>query len=97
MRFLRSRRASSRRRESRPDELACRAAVRLMTDYLDGALPTSDADRLAAHLAGCPHCTEYLRQLQVATDLAGSIGPEPDEATIRSLAALYRNWRAESG
>lgn len=94
MRFLR--RALSSRGEARPDELACRAAVRLMTDYLDGALPASDADRLASHLAGCPHCTEYLRQLQVTIDLAGSVRPEPDEETSQSLATLYRQWRAES-
>jgi hypothetical protein len=34
--------------------LVCRQAVRLMTDYLD----RRDRDRLEAHLAGCPHCSE---------------------------------------
>jgi anti-sigma factor RsiW len=84
------------RRAARSDQLACRDAVRLMTDYLDGALSRSDADRLAAHLAGCPHCAEYLHQLQATADLAGATEPEPDRATTQSLAALYRRWRAES-
>lgn len=96
MRFGRARRAPTPRLASRPDALACRAAVRLMTDYLDGALPATDAARLEAHLAGCPHCTEYLRQLRTTADLAGRAEPLPDAATTRSLAALYRQWRAES-
>jgi anti-sigma factor RsiW len=94
VRFPRPRWASSRRLSS-PDELACRDAVRLMTDYLDGALPVRDADRLAVHLARCPHCTQFLRQLQTTADLAGSSEPAPDEATIQSLVALYREWQAE--
>lgn len=85
-----------RRRAGRSDQLACRAAVRLMTDYLDGALSAPDVHRFAAHLAGCPHCSEYLRQLRTTTELAAGSEPEPDDETIRSLATLYRQWRAES-
>lgn len=81
---------------ARSDRLACRDAVRLMTAYLDGALSTSDANRLATHLAGCPHCSEYLRQLRMTADLARATEPAPDAATTESLSALYRQWRAES-
>ena len=90
------RRMPRRRRATRSDQLACRDAVRLMTDYLDGELSAPDAHRLAAHLAGCPHCSEYLRQLRTTIVLAAGSEPEPDGDTIRSLATLYRQWRAES-
>ena len=86
MRFFRRRRA-----------LVCRQAVELMADYLDGRLSASDMQRLEAHLAGCPHCSEYLAQLRVTIDALGRAEPDdlPDDA-IHELVALYRRWRAES-
>lgn len=79
----------------RRDELACRDAVALMTDYLDGALARRARAGLEVHLAGCPHCTEYLAQLRSSIALAGRIAaPEPDAETTRALAELYRSWRA---
>jgi anti-sigma factor RsiW len=79
----------------RRDELACRDAVALMNDYLDGALDPRARSGLEAHLAGCPHCTEYLAQLRASIALTGrTAAPEPDAATDRALAELYRSWRA---
>ena len=57
--------------------LVCRQAVELMADYLDGRLGASDVHRLEGHLAGCPHCSEYLAQLRVTIDALGRA--EPDE------------------
>lgn len=76
--------------------LVCRQAVSLMTDYLDGALDRRDRDRLEAHLAGCPHCSECLAQIRASIAAAGHV--EPDDLSPESLddlVALYRNWRAE--
>jgi anti-sigma factor RsiW len=76
--------------------LVCRQAVSLMTDYLDGALDRRDRDRLEAHLAGCPHCSEYLAQIRATIAAAGHV--EPDDLSpeaLDDLVALYRNWRAE--
>ena len=86
MRFFRRRRA-----------LVCRQAVELMADYLDARLSASDMQRLEGHLAGCPHCSEYLAQLQVTIDALGHAEPAdlPDEA-IDELVDLYRRWRADS-
>ena len=80
-----------RRRRS----LVCRQAVELMTDYLDGALPPRDRARLDEHLAGCPHCAEYLAQIRDVVAAAGRVEPDdlPD-GTVDGLVALYRSWRA---
>ena len=86
MRFLRRRHA-----------LVCRQAVELMADYLDGRLAGNDLQRLEAHLAGCPHCSEYLGQLRVTIDALGHA--EPAELTTEALdelVDLYRRWRADS-
>jgi anti-sigma factor RsiW len=75
--------------------LLCRDAVALLAAYLDGELTGRDRERLEAHLAGCPHCAEYLAQLRVTIDALGRVEVEqlPDD-TIDDLVALYRSWRA---
>ena len=85
----------SRRWWSRRD-LVCRDSVALMSDYVDGRLGGSDRRRLERHLAGCPHCTEYLAQLRVTIAAAGRARPDdlPEEA-LEELVALYRRWREE--
>jgi anti-sigma factor RsiW len=74
--------------------MVCRDAVALMSDYLDGALSAHDRERLEAHLVTCPHCTEYLAQIQATVSAAGHVEPDdlPDEA-LDELVALYRRWR----
>jgi anti-sigma factor RsiW len=75
-------------------DLVCRQAVSLMTDYLDGALSSSDARRLERHLADCPDCTEYLKQLRMTVGLSARTDTEPlDPKTQRSLVAMYRAWQ----
>ena len=76
--------------------LVCRQAVGLMTDYLDGVLSRHDRERLEAHLADCPHCSEYLAQIKLVAATAGRV--EPDELTpeaLDDLVALYRRWRSD--
>lgn len=81
---------------SRRRAIVCRQAVELMADYLDGALTARDRARLEGHLAGCPHCSEYLAQLRVTIDTLGRVEPDdvPTEA-LDELVSLYRRWRAD--
>ena len=72
----------------------CRQAVELVTDYLEGALPRRERERLEAHLAACPHCHEYLRQMRATIALMGRIEPDELEPEVRAeLIGLYRRWR----
>jgi anti-sigma factor RsiW len=82
-----------RRRSRRA--LVCRDAVALMTAYLDDELTSRDRVRLEAHLADCPHCSEYLRQLRITLDALGYVEVDDlsDEA-VDDLVVLYRRWRA---
>ena len=81
---------------SRSRELVCQEVVELVTDYLEGALSPADHRRFEAHLAGCPHCTEYLAQMRETIRLAGRIEPEDLTPAMRTdLTDLYRRWRAE--
>ncbi len=42
----------------------CRQFVEDITAYLDGALPDDVTVVVELHLADCPHCREYLRQMR---------------------------------
>jgi anti-sigma factor RsiW len=42
----------------------CRQFVEDVTAYLEGTLPEGVAALVEDHLADCPHCREYLRQMR---------------------------------
>lgn len=80
----------------RPQPLVCQQVVEMVTDYLEGALSASDRARFETHLAGCPHCTEYLAQIRETIRLAGRITPDDLTPEMRTdLTELYRRWRSE--
>ena len=75
--------------------IVCREAVELVTDYLEGTLSRRDRARFEAHLAECPHCTEYLAEMRRTLDVLGRIEPESLAPEVREeLVALYRRWQA---
>jgi anti-sigma factor RsiW len=77
-------------------DLVCQQAVELVTDYLEGRLSRSARRRFEAHLAGCPHCTEYLAQMRETISLTGRMAPEDLTAPMRDeFVELYRRWRCE--
>jgi anti-sigma factor RsiW len=79
-------------------DLVCQQAVELVTDYLEGALARRDRRRFERHLAGCPHCTEYLAQMRTTIRLTGAVTPEDLTPQMRSdLIELYRNFRDGPG
>lgn len=77
------------------DAIMCRQAVELVTDYLEGVLTGDERTRFEAHLAGCPHCREYLREMRVTIAALGRVEPDSLSPEARDdLVALYRTWRA---
>jgi anti-sigma factor RsiW len=77
-------------------DLVCQQAVELVTDYLEGALSRADRRRFESHLAGCPHCTEYLAQMRKTIELSGRVTPEDLSPQMQDeFIALYRRWRAD--
>jgi anti-sigma factor RsiW len=77
-------------------ELVCQQVVEMVTDYLEGALSPADHRRLERHLAGCPHCTEYLAQIRETIRLAGRVTPEDLTPGMHTdLTDLYRRWRTD--
>ena len=89
------RRLFSRLSPGRRRAIMCQQVVELITDYLEGALSGGERARLEAHLAACPHCSEYLAQMRVTIELAGRVEPAAlSPAARRDLVHLYRQWQA---
>jgi anti-sigma factor RsiW len=79
------------------EALSCQELVELVTDYLEGALDVWARRAFETHLAGCPHCPEYVRQLEETIRLTGTItlddlSPEAEERLIEA----FRGWRRTS-
>jgi anti-sigma factor RsiW len=74
--------------------MTCREAVGLVSDYLDGSLALDARRRFEKHLAECEHCTEYVKQIQVAVAASGQVRAEDlDPLAREALLDLYRRWR----
>lgn len=68
------------------ETLSCQELVELVTDYLEGALSERDRRAFEAHIADCNGCSEYLEQLRVTIEIAGTI--TPDDLTPEAETAL---------
>jgi anti-sigma factor RsiW len=78
--------------------IVCQQAVELVTNYLEGALSRADRRRFEAHLAGCPHCTEYLAQMRKTIELTGMVTAEDLSPQMADeFIALYHRWQANPG
>lgn len=83
-----------RKRATQPDELTCRELVRLVTDYLEGALSESDRRRFEAHLTDCDGCTTYLAQVRATIRITGTLTEDSLEPGDRDeLLAAFRTWK----
>ena len=54
-------------------ELRCRAAVELVTEYLEGALARRDRARFEEHLGECSACRAYLDQMRATVAALGRL------------------------
>jgi anti-sigma factor RsiW len=78
------------------DQLECRDAVELVTDYLEGALIGRQRRSFERHLKGCPNCTAYLAQIRATVAATGKIAPEELSVEARDeLIELFRRFNSD--
>jgi len=72
--------------------ISCQDVVELVTDYLDGAVDEATRAEIEAHLALCPGCDEYLRQMRATLETLGHVPLDTlsDAAKDELLAAFGR-------
>ena len=78
--------------EDKSDNLGCSECVDLLADYVDGALPREQADRLEWHLASCPPCVAFVKTYKGTVDAAARLRQMtlPPELRDRLIAFLQR-------
>ncbi len=77
----------------------CQEWTELITDYLEGVLPRSLVKAIDRHLAGCPHCTEYLAQMRRTIDVTGQLpaGTEVPDDLLDALQRAFEDYAGDDG
>lgn len=75
------------------ESLTCQELVELVTDYFDNALGPADRARFDAHVAECPGCDIYLRQMQTTLELIGATADLETRPEVSELLDAFRDWR----
>ena len=79
------------------DDLSCQELVELVTDYLDGALPTHERRRFERHLGECPWCVSYVDQIRTTIRLAARTRGDLSELPgLDRLLDVFRDWKREA-
>jgi anti-sigma factor RsiW len=80
------------------EEMSCQELVELVTDYLDGAMPTELASRFERHIESCSGCRTHLEQIRATIRVTGQLSPELLGADAeRALLDAFRGWNPTSG
>jgi predicted anti-sigma-YlaC factor YlaD len=74
------------------DEVTCRQFVELITDYLEGALPTRTLSHVEEHLVMCDWCSTYLGQMDATIASLGALSDRSPELPDALLSALRAKW-----
>jgi len=75
--------------------VTCIELVELVTDYLEGSMPTDERARFDEHISGCEGCTTYMEQLRITIRLTGMLPEEQIAPDARAaLLDAFRDWRA---
>ncbi|MGO9197072.1 MAG: zf-HC2 domain-containing protein [Acidimicrobiales bacterium] len=77
-------------------EVACRDAVALFSDYIEGALAPRSKAALERHLQACADCERYLDQMRTTIRLVGWVGPgDLSEPAMDELLEVFRRFQEE--
>jgi anti-sigma factor RsiW len=74
----------------------CSRIVSLLSDYLDGRLPSDIRAELDQHLSGCPDCTAFVGTFRSTVSLLQSLEEKdlPEELRLRLKAFLDDHCRS---
>jgi anti-sigma factor RsiW len=73
--------------------ITCKEFVELVTDYLEDDLGPADRRRFERHMALCPGCEIYLRQVTETAHVVGRLEERHLSEPARSqLLNAFREW-----
>jgi anti-sigma factor RsiW len=76
------------------EHITCQEVVELVTDYVEGALPTDETALFEQHLNFCDGCVRYVDQMRMTVAAVGRIREEDVPAETRErLLTAFRAWK----
>jgi predicted anti-sigma-YlaC factor YlaD len=77
-------------------ELTCKELVEVVTDYLEGRMPSEERLLFEEHLAFCSWCVTYVKQMRETIRVAGVLREDDlDPATRDTMLEIFRDWKPE--
>ena len=77
------------------DHITCQEVVELVTDYLEGALGTEEADLFEQHINFCDGCDWYVDEMRRTVAAVGKIEEEQLAPETRDkLMTAFRDWKS---
>jgi anti-sigma factor RsiW len=74
----------------------CQELAELITDYLEGILPSAQHALFDLHISACPDCTLYVEQMRTTILTAGRVRVDDIPPAVRDeLLNAFRGWVAE--
>ena len=76
------------------DHITCQEVVELVTNYLEGALSTEEADLFEQHINFCEGCDWYVEEMRTTVATLGKIEEEHlSDETRDKLMTAFRDWK----
>jgi anti-sigma factor RsiW len=76
------------------EDIACQQVVELITELLEGELPTDDVLVVERHLALCDGCSAYLQQMRETIRVTGALREEDvPRQVMEPLVEAFRSLR----
>jgi anti-sigma factor RsiW len=76
------------------EDIPCQQVVELVTEFLEGKLPTDDVLVIERHLAMCEGCSAHLEQMRETIRVTGALRDENVPPQImQPLVEAFRNLR----
>jgi putative zinc finger protein len=77
------------------NHITCQQLVELVSDYLERALETADAELFEQHLVYCAGCEHYLEEMRKTIVVGGRLRDDGVPAeTLERLVAEFRQERS---
>ena len=74
--------------------LTCKELTEVLTDYLEGVMPSEDRARFEAHVAVCDGCATYVEQMRQVIATVHELRADDVEATAPDdLLEAFRAWK----
>ncbi len=81
-------------RQQTSDNLSCQEVVELVTEFLENALLPGMRKLLEEHLAECPGCETYLKQVQLTVSMLRQLAQKPAfPAKKQKLMKIFQKWK----